>query len=43
MWKFIEFLVNNWGAIVVLVIGGTMAFATFFVAESEKKARRSRK
>ena len=31
--RFINFLIT----MVVLVIGGTMAFATFFVAQMEKK------
>ena len=38
-----EEIMNFFGALVVLVIGGTMAFATFFVAESVKKERRGRK
>ena len=33
MGEFINFVIK----MVVLVIGGTMAFATFFVAQGEKK------
>lgn len=39
MGEFINFLIT----MVVLVIGGTMAFATFFVAQMEKKDRIRRK
>ena len=38
----LEGIINFLLTAVVLVIGGTMAFATFFIAESLKKERRRR-